>query len=1054
VFGNIVEDQVYYVKSISGVTNRITLSLTVNGETFALSDDAGYMTAIISVGTGVVWTPPAVYHNGVPLTLGTTSVVTRTKSSTNSITTSSTGSLVPNQPIVFSDTMFGNVIVPDQTYYVKSIYDYNEFTVSETLGGNVLTLTDATGGAIFISNDYAIGLADNGITAAILLAADYNNTVDYLAYTLMGETLPVQYGYTLPIIEIFIGNGIAASFTLTSYTGGNNPTNAIVEINGVRQNNSAYTINSVTNTILFNSPPANGSTIAVTSYNLTERQYLNTQYNITGSGVGTASITISNTTKLLSGFDQNTPTVATYDENTPSVVLYDQTLYYLTLASGTTSGLIINSAITFENVIGGIVAGQTYYITQILNSTDFVISTQVGGLPFEVTTDSGAMTSVVNGLTVSNIVGIDNAISNPVKISVSGTVDANNSVICNSTASLIVGQDIIFKSAVFTVNASLVGGYQYEIITLGNTTQLQWNTAAGTTGVDYAVGDVFTALVTGGGVGTGTVLLSNLGGIDTLGQVYFVRTILDDTHFTIEDQYGNIINLTDTSGNDLYAFSGGLVAVRIITGIDHNLSENAFIRIDGVKGSIQLNNNTYYAKIISNTEFDLYTQPYNPAYGATNYPVSNVSAYTSGGYAWLDQLFTIATTSTIGTTSSNNRIAVKDATHIIHGTPVYFTKFGATQDEDILGNILSQHEYYVYEATPATVAGNFVVGYKYQITILGNTNWNTAAGTSGLTYQIGDIFTAAASGSGTGIASSLQEFTISETRYPNESEFVLASATDVVNVSQFQQINVDRLWVTVNGLRVPSSALKLNEYNNLSILSTIQTGDVVIITSMMPTATPNEETYLLNVTTSNQPSVYRANTQTRTWLTQALEYSDTMIHLNDVTRVTDNVVQNVTCPSAVDGLYNIGLTSNKNVICNIVVYNNTTSIEVSPDNYSIVIVDTAPILQISAQVATGDSVTITSVEGRLLYINGEQIGFRECNLADNTVSALERGTNGTGTPRYVPINSEAFGLIPNNRMTDVLYSQSWNSYIYNPVEGDPLQISDTFGASFLRTDRT
>ena len=364
------------------------------------------------------------------------------------------------------------------------------------------------------------------------------------------------------------------------------------------------------------------------------------------------------------------------------------------------------------------------------------------------------------------------------------------------------------------------------------------------------------------------------------------------------------------------------------------------------------------------------------------------------------------------------------------------------------------YEYYVYESTPATIAGNFVVGYKYQITFLGNTNWNTVAGTSGLSYQVDDIITAAASGSGTGIASSLQEFTISQNRYPDESEVVLATATGVVNVSQFEQINVDRLWVTVNGLRVPASSLRLNEYNNLSILTTIQTGDVVIITSMMPTATPNEETYLLNVTTSNQPSVYRANTQTRTWLTQALEYSDTMIHLNDVTRVTDNVVQNVTCPSAVDGLYNIGLTSNKNVICHIAVYNNTTSVEVSPDNYSIVIVDTAPILQISAQVATGDSLTITSVEGRLLYINGEQIGFRECNLADNTVSALERGTNGTGTPRYVPINSEAFGLIPNNRMTDVLYSQSWNSYIYNPVEGDPLQISDTFGASFLRTDRT
>ena len=1054
VFGNIVEDQIYYVKSISGATNRITVSLAVNGETFALSDATGYMTAIIEVGTGIVWTTPAIYHNGSPLLLGTTSVVTRTRSTTNTITTNSTGTMVPNQSIVFSNTMFGEVIVPQQVYYIKTVYDANEFTISETQGGDTLELSDATGGATFITNDYAIGLASNGITASIMLAADYDVSVDYLAYTLMGETLPIQYGYTLPIVETFTGDGSTASFNLTNYLGGSNPTNAIVEINGIRQNDSAYTISPINNTILFYSPPANGSTVAVTSYNLTERQYFNTQYNITGSGVGTASITISNTTHLVSGFDQNTPTVATFDEDSPAVVLYDQTLNYLTLASGSTSSLIVNSAIIFENVIGGIVAGQTYYITQILNSTNFVISTQVGGLPYEVTTDSGSMTSVVNGLTVSNIVGIDNAISTPVKINVSGTVDANNSVICNTTSTLTVGQDIIFKSAIFTVNTSLVGGYQYEIITLGDTTQLQWNTAAGTTGVDYAIGDVFTALVTGGGVGTGTVLLANLGGIDTLGQVYFVRTILDSTHFTIEDQYGVLINLTNTSGNDLYAFSGGLVAVRVITGIDHNLSENAYIRIDGVNGSTQLNNNTYYAKIISNTEFDLYNQPYNPAYGAINYSVVAISAYTSGGYAWLDQLFTIATTVTIGTNSTNNRIAVKDGIELIHGTPVYFTQYGATQNENILGNIQAQHEYYVYQVAPTTTANNFVVGYQYKITVLGDTNWNTIAGTSGLTYQVDDIITAAATGSGTGVASSLQEFTISETRYPDESIFALTTATNVVNVSQFQQINVDRLWITVNGLRVPSSSLRLNEYNNLSILTTIQTGDVVIITSMMPTSTPNEETYLLNVTTSNQPSVYRANSQTRTWLTHALEYSDNKIYLNDVTRVTDSIVQNVTCPAAADGKYNIGLTSNKNVLCHLVVYNNTTSIEVSSANYSIIIVDTAPILQISAEVSMGDLLTITSVEGRLLYINGEQIGFRECDLANNTVSNLERGTNGTGTQTYIPLYTEAFGLVPNNRMTDVLYSQAWNSYVYNTVEGDPLQISDTLGAGFLRTDRT
>jgi len=186
-----------------------------------------------------------------------------------------------------------------------------------------------------------------------------------------------------------------------------------------------------------------------------------------------------------------------------------------------------------------------------------------------------------------------------------------------------------------------------------------------------------------------------------------------------------------------------------------------------------------------------------------------------------------------------------------------------------------------------------------------------------------------------------------------------------------------------------------------------------------------------------------------------LEILQDTIYLNDVTRVTDSIVQTVTAPALVDGVFNIGLTSNKNVICHIQVYNNTTGLLVSNSNFAVVLEDTAPILQIQPiGVSAGNSLTITTVEGRLLYINGEQIGFNECDLIENTVSQLTRGANGTGMQTYIPIYAEAFGLIPNNRMSDVLYSETWNPVpgIYNTVDGDPLQIADTQGASFLRTD--
>lgn len=440
---------------------------------------------------------------------------------------------------------------------------------------------------------------------------------------------------------------------------------------------------------------------------------------------------------------------------------------------------------------------------------------------------------------------------------------------------------------------------------------------------------------------------------------------------------------------------------------------------------------------------------------AVNSPVDYLSAYVSGGYVWLDQLFTVIDTTATSTTANGNRITVTNANLIVPNTPVLFTKVGAEIGDDILGGILAKTQYYVYEVSPEIEAGNFIVGNEYEISVLGTTDWNDAAGTVAVTYEVGDTFIAAIAGTGTGFAFGKQEFTITENRYPNQAEVLLSDATGIINVTEFEQVNVDRLWVTVNGYRVPSSSLRLNEFNNLSILTTVETGDQIIITSMMPTATPNEETYLLNVTTKNEPTVFRANIQTRTWLVHDLAYTDETIYLNDLSRVTDNVVQDVICPAEVDGKYNIGLTSDKNTICHLTVYNSTTSTSVNPSYLDIIIVDSAPILQISGQVSEGDSLIITSVVGRLIYINGEQIGFGECNLEENTLSQLSRGANGTGIQNYIPIYAEVFGLIPSNAMSDVLYSQVWNPVpgVYNQEEGDPLQIAYSPGADFLRTDR-
>jgi len=55
-------------------------------------------------------------------------------------------------------------------------------------------------------------------------------------------------------------------------------------------------------------------------------------------------------------------------------------------------------------------------------------------------------------------------------------------------------------------DTEFTSGTDYTIVSLGDTTQVQWNTAAGTSGITYVVDDTFTA--SGTGVGTGTVNLS------------------------------------------------------------------------------------------------------------------------------------------------------------------------------------------------------------------------------------------------------------------------------------------------------------------------------------------------------------------------------------------------------------------------------------------------------------------------------------------------------------------------------------------------------------------
>jgi hypothetical protein len=688
VFGNIQTDTTYYVKTIDSLTQSITVSLyydTVKGTAgteFVVSTATGSMEAIINVGSNDIYTPPLVLANGNELEIGTFGQITQLNGdpiiagnfivgktyvivsvgttdfvasgaasnavginfiATNAgsgtgtvakytLTCNNTGILTVGDPIVFSNEIFGSVIQPLTTYYIKTIWDANEFTIAAIPGGVAIALTSATGLATFVTNDYAIGTVDGSNLAKLVFSDQYDNTIDYISYAVLGETAPIQYGYTVPETELFTGTGSQSSFTLSNYVGGDNPRNAIVEINGIRQTSSLYSINPTTNQITFTSSPASGSTIAVTTYNLTDNQYLNTQYGITN---------------------------------------------------------------TVNNVV-----------CPISNVNDTIVT--------------------------------------PIYTTSTATQAGTNIITCASTFGFVVGYTVTFAG------------------------------------------------------------IASFGNINISDTVYFIESIVSPTEFTIMDQYGTTIVLTTEINFILSTYVGGQPAIRITTGINHGFVNNDVIRIDDTLGSIGLNNQLFYARVITDTKFDLYSKPLDFTLGATNYPVVDTAPYLGGGFTWLNGTFILTTTLANATSASTNIITVASTSKLIVDTPVLFRQAGIEIGEISTGGMVIGAIYYVKEIISPT------------------------------------------------------QFTISATL--GGPVFGLANSAVTINVTEFQQIDVDRLWVTVDGYRVASSALYLNPGNELSINTKIEKNQEVIITNMIPNATPNKLSYLLNVNQANYGSVYRGIT--------------------------------------------------------------------------------------------------------------------------------------------------------------------------------------------------
>jgi hypothetical protein len=164
VFGNLSQTT-YYIKDVFTGNSNIAVSATFGGANLALTTDTGNCTAsygnimgnlqaninyfVQSIANSTAFTVSANTPGGAPVALINENGSMQVTATTDyNLTLSSTSNIANNDPIVFSGNTFGGVTA-DQVYYIASIEDGSNITVSQTrysgIAGQKIALSTANG---------------------------------------------------------------------------------------------------------------------------------------------------------------------------------------------------------------------------------------------------------------------------------------------------------------------------------------------------------------------------------------------------------------------------------------------------------------------------------------------------------------------------------------------------------------------------------------------------------------------------------------------------------------------------------------------------------------------------------------------------------------------------------------------------------------------------------------------------------------------------------------------------------------------------------------------
>jgi hypothetical protein len=406
----------------------------------------------------------------------------------------------------------------------------------------------------------------------------------------------------------------------------------------------------------------------------------------------------------------------------------------------------------------------------------------------------------------------------------------------------------------------------------------------------------------------------------------------------------------------------------------------------------------------------------------------------------------IAANTIVSVTSFNdtqNQFFVTQTSTSIRVTPIYYINTPATpvvvttatnaffvnQDQvliDGVQNITEINNNIFYVRVLPTYVENAVTYYRYEL----YSDFNLSVPVIGNTY--GTFYS-----NGVGSGGFIWKYT----------------NTISINQPTLDIIDTNRLFVHINGTRVTPNNLRINQPNNrLSIMSPIALGNTIIVTSYMPSPTPNELWYTLTVNKNNEMVIANSNIENRTWLVRPIYPTDTKIYVDDVTKLVD-ITSTVSYASYDITTQKIYSYLNYNIvdIVLLTVNNLVTGLELAKTSYYLNTVNSTTQVIFTSGVTDGDALEFVLRFGNTIIINGEKIRFKNINIEDNTITNFVRGAEGTAILPTQDKYSYVLSFSTKDILDPFYYNKIWNSDDYS-ANGDPLQISNTIPANFLKSD--